>query len=74
VSILTNTTIILEEIIIPGANSFRGMNIEEFKAEVYDMVTSSSVGIGQDLAVFVLEGADWDFLYIKMQSLTIKNK
>tara|TARA_R110001606_G_scaffold384658_1_gene547680 strand:- start:4670 stop:4822 length:153 start_codon:yes stop_codon:yes gene_type:complete len=50
------------------------MNIEEFKAEVYDMVTSSSVGIGQDLAVFVLEGADWDFLYIKMQSLTIKNK
>ena len=73
-SILTNTTIILEEIIIPGANSFRGMNIEEFKAEVYDMVTSSSVGIGQDLAVFVLEGADWDFLYIKMQSLTIKNK
>ena len=71
--IQTNTTIIVEEIIKPGANSFRGMSVEEFKAEVYDIVKCSSVGVGQDLALFVLEGADWNFLYMKMQSLTKKD-
>lgn len=62
--------LIIEEMVAPAVEDLKNMTKAEFKAELYDMVSESSIGIAKDLAMFCLDGADWDHLFFQMKSLS----
>ena len=70
----TQNTIIIDEIIKPGLSSFEGLNNEEIKEEVYDIVKCSACGVGLDLAVYMLDTADWAKITLKTHDLINRKK
>lgn len=72
--IRTQNRIIIEEIIEPGLSSFVGLKGDEIKAEVYDIVKCSASGVGLDLALFMLDTADWAMINLKTHDLINRKK
>ena len=67
--IKTQNSIIIDEIIVPGLSSFKGLNNEQIKEEVYDIVKCSAGGVGLDLALYMLDTADWAKITLKTHDL-----
>ena len=67
--IITNERIIIEEIVKPGLQSLIGLSEDEIIEEIYDIVRCSSGGVGLDLALHVLDNADWKVIIFKVKDL-----
>lgn len=72
--IKTQNSIIIDEIIAPGLSSFEGLDNEQIKEEVYDIVKCSSGGVGLDLALYLLDTADWGPIFLKTHDLINRKK